>query len=147
MDRSPRLWGPGYLVALFLVAAPFTDLVLRTRPWAPTSVEWRYGAAGFVSLSLSAPFIGLLLAMVVSAVLRHEAALRVLAVLALVGSPVLLALGGGFALDAQQMRSMVNPAVARSFEISALVALAKYGLGAILLAGTGWAGLRTAASR
>lgn len=142
MKPSARLWAPGYLVALFLVAAPVTDLILRVSPMTPSSVEWRYGVTGFISLSLEAPLIGLFLALVVAGVLRHDRTVKALGVLALLGSVTLVALGGVFALDAQQMRSMLNPAIMQSFQISALLALTKYGLAAILVGLMGWVGLR-----
>lgn len=138
--RSARRWAPGYLVALFLVVAPLTDLLLRVRPWSFSSVEWRYGSAGFVSLSLEAPFIGLFLAMLVAGVLRHGRTMKVLSVLAFLLAPAFLGLGAMFALDAQQMRGMLNPAIMRSFEIGSLIVLAKYGFGALLAMLLGWAG-------
>lgn len=144
MSRSHRLWTPGYLVALFLVAAPVTDLFLRVRPLEPSSVEWRYGATGFISLSLEAPLMGLFLALLVAGVLRHYTAARILGGVAFLASLGLLGLGAVFAMDAQQMRSMLNPVLLGSFQLSVLIGLTKYGC-AVLLAGLlGWAGLKLA---
>lgn len=147
MSRSPRLWAPGYLVAFFLVAAPLNDLVLRLRPLDPSSLEWRYGSIGFVSLSLEAPFLGILLALIVAAVLGHKRTVQVLSVVALVASVGLLGLGGLFALDAQQLRSMIDPLLRPSFSIGALIALVKFGVGACVAGLLGWSGLRRAERR
>ncbi len=130
---------PGYLIAFFLVVAPFTDLYLRARPVQLGEASWRYGVVGFLSLSMEAVFLGVLLTAFLAAALGHGRVLRGVAIFSAVLAVALLGAAGIFVLDALQMRAIVNPAIRPSFDMSALVALSKLAAGAVVASMFTWA--------
>ena len=141
MTGLSRLAAPGYLVALFLISVPIVDTLVRVSPLQLVSVEWRYGTLGFLSMAVGVPFLGLLIAIMVASSFQHRVTLLALSLLAGLASLVLLGLGVVFVLAADAMRELLIPEMQRSFYLSALVVMSKYGAGGLLAGGFSWAGL------
>ena len=143
MHRKTLLALPGYSVAILLVSFPLLDTALSVWPVRAGEVAWRFGATGLFSRVLITPLLGLLVAFGVAALLEHRGVLRGISILsgllgvAIVGGVVL------FLLDALQMRPRVRPEVRTAFDMTTLVALAKYGLGVLALSAFGVAGWKS----
>jgi hypothetical protein len=93
---------------------------------------------------LHTPLLGLLIAMVLSFLLRHSGVLRVLAVVCLLGAGVLVLAMGVFALDVVQMRATTPLEARPSFQVGALLAEAKHFTGFVTLAFFGLGGWKAA---
>jgi hypothetical protein len=141
MHRKRLLALPGYSVAFLLVLFPLLDMALSVWPVRAGELAWRFGATGLFSRVLITPLLGLLLAFAVAVLLEQRRVLRGISILSgLVG----LAIVGGvilFLLDALQMRPRVRAEAKMAFDMTTVVALAKYGFGVLVLSAfavTGW---------
>jgi hypothetical protein len=127
-----HLGAPAYLLGVVLLLFPLLDAVLATWPPRAGSVEWRFGALGFLSRALITPLLGLVIVYAVALLLEHRFVQRVVAI----GSGVLASVAGIaivlLALDALQLRGRVGGDAANAFDASWLIALAKYGTAALL---------------
>ena len=137
MHRKRFLALPGYSVALLLIFFPLLDWAISVWPVRAGEVAWRFGATGLFSRVLITPLLGLLLAFAMAVLLEQRRVLRGISILsgltglAIVGGVVL------FLLDALQMRPQVRPQAKMAFDLTTVVALAKYGLGVLVLSSFG----------
>jgi hypothetical protein len=107
LDPEEALAGPLYLVAALLVVIPLTDFLLSVPPGELSNVQWRFAAIGLLSGYMLTPVLGLAMALVVAAFLKHYRAQRWLVAACLSMATVLVALSLGFVLDMLQVRSSV----------------------------------------
>lgn len=120
-----------YLVAFTLICIPLFDASMSLVPFHLGTAQWRFGAVGLLSNALMIPVIGVLLAVTTAVTLGHERMQRVLAIASWIVAVMLIIGLAGFALDALQTRSAVQPAMQLSFRVASLTAAAKLLLGAI----------------
>ena len=107
LDPEEALGGPLYVVAALLVVFPIVDFVLSVPSAQLSNVQWRFAAAGLLSGYTLTPILGLSIAFVVAAFLKHYALQRLLVVLSLLLAAAFLALSAGFALDMLQLRQSI----------------------------------------
>ena len=113
-DRSARR--VVYVSAFLLITVPFLQAGAQLWPLQLGNVQWRYSAANALSSVLLLPYLGLVLLILLSRAIES----RNLAKAVGVGSAVvvlgLLASLTVFALDAVQLKAIVNSSVMSSFE-------------------------------
>lgn len=122
-----------YLVAVLLVAIPWTDTLARVLPARADEVAWRFGALGLSSRALMTPLLGLVLIAGTAVARGHRRVLRALAVVAGLAAATCTVAAGIFALDSLQMRGQVDPEIVQEFDISTVPALVKMVLVAVTL--------------
>lgn len=142
LDPEEALAGPLYLVAALLIVGPAADFLLSVPAAQPSSVQWRFAAAGLLSGHLMTPVLGLALAFVVAGVLRHYAVQRVLVVLCLTTAVVLVVVCIAFLLDVAQVRASVPTDGRPAFASAWKRAIIKHVLSAVALGSLGWRGRR-----
>lgn len=109
-----------YTGAILLVMIPFLQAGQQLWPLQLTNIRWRFGAANALSSVLLLPFLGLSIMVLVARatenknVSRLVGALAALFVIGLLGSLVL------FALDALQLKSIVNSQQMEPFQTTSL---------------------------
>lgn len=142
LDPEEALAGPLYVVAAMLIVVPAVDFLLSVPAAQPSSVQWRFAAAGQLSAYLMTPVLGLALAFVVAAVLEHYVVQRVLVVVCLTTAVALVVLGVGFMLDVGQVRGSVPTDGRPAFESAWKRAIIKHEFSAVAIAFLGWRGRR-----
>ena len=138
---------PSYFISFLLVSLPALDYVTNIFPFAPASLEWRYGSVALLSGFFLTPLLALLLAHITAAALKDRVALQVLMVVNSTGALILLILTGLFTLDALQLRAGIAEESIVTFQLGAARALIKEVSGVIALAWLGvseWRILRVA---
>ena len=138
LDPEDALAGPLYAVAALLVVIPAADFLLSVASPQPSSVQWRFAAVGLLSGFTLTPVLGVAMAMVVAAFLRHVTVQRVLVVLCLAMAAILLILSAGFLLDVIQVGASVPAEGRAAFKSAWTRALIKHLLVALALAYLGW---------
>lgn len=139
LDPEEALAGPLYLVAALLVVSPLVDYFLTVPPAEFSNVQWRFSAVGLLSGHLLLPIVGLALAFVISAVLKHYALQRVMVLVCLTIAVVIIVLSIGFLLDVNQLQPTVPNDGRAAFTAAWQRALVKLALSAW---GFGYLGLR-----
>jgi hypothetical protein len=147
MTTGPRtrlgaLVGATYCVGTLLVVVTLIDFAVTVWPFAPSEVEWRYGAIGLFAGYTLTPVLGGLLLAVAAAVAGHRAALRAIGVVHLVAAVALAFVLAGFTLDVLQVRRQTAPDVQAVTEIGSARAGLKLLLTLATVAWVGLAGLR-----
>jgi hypothetical protein len=140
-DTLRRLAWPTYLVAFLLVAITKMDYLTNVWPLRFGEVQWRYGSMGLLAGFLLTPLLGILFAMVASAILEHRLVLRILAIINVVSVAFLVLIIPFFVLDALQLRGTVNPEALTVFDVGVVKAAVKHLSIAVALGWLGWAGL------
>jgi uncharacterized membrane protein YjfL (UPF0719 family) len=107
LDPEEALAGPLYLVAALLVVVPLVDYVLSVPPAELDSVQWRFSALGLLSGHVLMPILGLAVAFVTSAVLKHHTLQRWMVFACLTIAMLLLVLSVVFLNDVMQLRTPV----------------------------------------
>ena len=109
-----------YALAILLIVIPFLQAGQSLWPLQLSDIRWRFGAANALSSVLLLPFIGLTVMSIVArvsgntGVSRTTGAIAALFVIGLLGSLVL------FALDALQLKTIVNSAQTSGFQSTSL---------------------------
>ncbi len=138
LDPEEALARPLYVVAAMLVVIPLVEFLLVVPPAEYSSVQWRFAAAGLLSSHTLLPILGLALAFVISAFLRHHSVQRALVVACLTIAVFLAVVSILFALDARSLRPSVPPAGRPAFSSAWTRALITHVLSAVTLAYLGW---------
>ena len=138
LDPEEALAPPLYAVAATLVVIPLVDFVMVVPPVEYSSVQWRFAAAGLLSSHTLLPILGLALAFVISAVLKHRSMQRALVVVSLTMAVILAAVGIRFALDVRSLRFSVPPNDLPAFSSAWTRALITYVFSAVTLGYLGW---------
>ena len=138
LDPEEALGGPLYLVAMMLVMVPVVDFLLSVPPPELSSVRWRFAALGLLSGFTLLPVLGLALAFVVSAILKHHALQRVLVLLCLTSALGFIALSVTFFRDIGTMRNSIPEDGMPAFRSAASRAMIKLGFTSLVLAYLGW---------
>ena len=117
---------------------PLVDFVMSVPPGEVSNVQWRFAAVGLLSGYTLSPILGLAMALVVAAFLKHYTVQRWLVAACLSVATVLIALSLGFFLDMVQARASVPNAGRAAFNSAWNRAILKHLLSAIALAYLGW---------
>jgi len=133
MIRYRFLMWPGYIVAALLILIPIIDTGLSAVPFHPSNVGWRFGAVGVYSRALMTPILGLWILLALAALFEHATVLRIAAIASGILGIILIGILALFALDAVQLRSSVAVQIRKGFDVSTLVAMAKYAVAAVFL--------------
>lgn len=132
-----------YLVAGSIVLFVVTDVIAVAWPFQPGVVSWRYGIIGLVSGTLYNPLVAVLVAFLGAALAGHRSALRIVFLVAALGSLVLLALLVVFALDVEQLRGLAQQGTqAGRFDRAGFQVFLKLLVGSSVFAVMGWLSLR-----
>lgn len=137
--------GPLYYLAVLLVGLSVLDFGATVWPFAPSQIEWRYGAVGILSGYLLTPLLGVMVVLMVSWFSGHRRTTRTAAITSLVVAVILVIAVTGFGLDALEVRRATSEELRRGVEIGAGKAALKLMLAAISLGWLGLAGLRATA--
>lgn len=140
--RLDRLVGLFYLLGSLLILLPLLDLGANLWPWAPGTVNWRYGAYGILSGLLLTPFMGLLLIFATGVAADHVTVVRIVAVLGWIVGVFLIVSTVMYGLDAVQLQVTVPGEARGQFRIGTAKALVKNVVVALALLWTGWIGWR-----
>ena len=146
-DESPVRYVKGlYPLAVLLTFAPLMDMAVRTWPFQPTLLQWRFGF--FVALISNFAIIltGLGLLGGIAAFSGHRLMLRVVSVLSALGALFGLAVLVLFALDALQARKMSDASVAGGLLRGLASGTITSSLSAAAMAGIAWGAHRAAAA-
>ncbi len=111
-----------YSVGLLLVFVPVVDLALRSYPPQFGTLQWRFATTGLLLGNYGTLVLGVALIGLTAALLGDRGVLRVVGTGALVMAVVTLALLVLFALDAVQLRQLVNVNVQRQVGLSSAAA-------------------------
>lgn len=147
LDPEEALTGPLYLVAALLVVFPIVDYVLSVPPPAMSDVQWRFAAVGLLSNYTLTPILGLAMAFVISAFLKHHSLQRWLVVACLSLAVILIALSLGFVLDSLQVRASVPEEGRAAFASAWKRAFIKHALATVALVYMGLRARRMIPSR
>ena len=128
-----------YAVCLLLVLVPLVDLTLRVLPAQFGSLQWRFGAVGLLLGNIGTILLGIGLLGLVAAICGHRGRLRAVGYATLVLAACILAMLALFALDAVQMRQVVNANFKRAILLSSSGAMfaGLFGVAALLAIGRG----------
>ena len=108
-----------YLGAILLVAVPFLQAGSQLWPLQLSNIQWRFGAANALSSVLLLPYLGLSLLVLMSRALDSRVLARTVGVISAVFALGLLGSIALFALDALQLKKIVNSAMMERFNIAA----------------------------
>ena len=97
-----------YSVGLLLAFVPLTDLALRTYPPQFGTLQWRFATTGLLLGNYGTLVLGVSLIGLTAALLGDRGILRAVGAAALVMGVITLAMLVLFALDAVQLRQLVN---------------------------------------
>lgn len=147
LDPEEALPGPLYLVAALLVVVPLADFILSVPNAEFANVQWRFAAVGLLSGFTLTPILGLAMALVVAAFLKHYTVQRWLVATCLSMATVLVALSLGFLLDVMQVRASVPAEGRAAFSNAWSRAILKHALSAVALAYMGWRARRMIPAR
>lgn len=134
LDPENALGGPLYALAGTLVVVPLIDFLLSVAAPEPASAQWRFATVGVLSGHTLFPVLGLAIAFVVSAVLKHYTLQRVLVILCLTIAAAFLVLTWSFYSDMAIARAAVPVDGLPAFSSAATRALIKLLLTSIVLA-------------
>ncbi len=109
-----------YPVGVLIILSSLIDPLLRVWPMQMGEVRWRFGAVGFFSSSVLGVMFGLVWMMVIALMLDHARTMRVLASFAIATGVIVAAVLVFFALDALQVRNLVNPQLTNSFDATVI---------------------------
>ena len=112
----------GYGLALILIGLPVLETFSALWPPNPGNAGWRYAAIGIYFTFVSMAPLGLLIAMVCAALLRHALVARSLAIFSVLLALVIAILFGSFSLDFLQVRPMIQPRVKGGFDVAGVKA-------------------------
>ncbi len=130
-----------YPMGALLVVAAVLDPVVRTYPFQPTVLSWRFGAVGLFSDSMVGVLFGLGWLVAGAAILQQRRALQLLSALTLAFGIGLAVIIGVFSLDALQIRAGAAPGFKPALDASVMKALLMMGLTvpvAIVAGVAGW---------
>lgn len=125
MVYNRALVASGYLAAIALVLFALLDTTIAVLPAQPRLAQWRFAAAGLYSRSLPVLLLGFGIGIALAAALRHRRMLRLLAVLAALGSALLVAAAGLFLLDAIEVHGIVATEGVFTYRATALAAFVR----------------------
>jgi len=109
-----------YLGAILLVAVPFVQAGSQLWPLQLSNIQWRFGAANALSSVLLLPYLGLSLLILMSRALDSRALARTVGVISVALTFGLLGSLALFALDALELKKIVNSAMMNTFNTTAL---------------------------
>jgi hypothetical protein len=113
-DRSARR--VVYVSAFLLITVPFLQAGAQLWPLQLGNVQWRYSAANALSSVLLLPYLGLALLILLSRAIESRNLAKAVGAGAVVVVVGLLASLTVFALDAVQLKAIVNSSIMSSFE-------------------------------
>ncbi len=134
LDPENALGGPLYALAGTMVVVPIIDFLLSVATPEPTSAQWRFATVGLLSGHTLFPVLGIAIAFVVSAVLKHYTLQRVLVILCLTMAVAFIVLTWTFYSDMPFARASVPADDMPAFSSAASRALIKLLLTSIVLA-------------
>jgi len=148
-ESLSRLRVAAYAVAAVFIILPLIDVYTNALPFDPGNAQWRYGVAGIASNYLISTLFGSLLGVVAGAAFESRLALRVFAIVSLLGAVFLVLMAIALTLDVVQLQNQVRPEAASLFYIGGTKALIKIVTiaGALLLTGIGAFKARKALSK
>lgn len=109
-----------FLVAILLVALPLVQALLQIWPLQLSNIQWRFGAANALSSILMLPVLGLSLLLIVARSLGSTALSRTVGAIASVFTIGLLGSLVVFALDAQQLKTIVSSQMSAAFNTTTM---------------------------
>jgi hypothetical protein len=109
-----------YLGAILLVAVPFLQAGSQLWPLQLDNIQWRFGAANALSSVLLLPYLGLSLLVLLSRTLDSRGLARTVGTIGAVLTLGLLGSLALFALDALQLKKIVNSAMMNTFNTTAV---------------------------
>ena len=109
-----------YLGAFLLVVVPFLQAGSQLWPLQLSNIQWRFGAANALSSVLLLPYLGLSGLVLMSRALESRALARTVGAIAIVLTVGLLGSLALFALDALQLKKIVNSAMMNTFNTTAV---------------------------
>lgn len=133
MNNLQRVAGPIYLFAIVMVLFPLLDILHGVWPLQLGEVGWRLTASNLISRTTLFPLLGFFLAFGAAVILEHPRVLRMLSVLCGLLAMILAVGTAVFLLDALQMRTQVALDARSRYDLGALIASAKFGVGFFLL--------------
>lgn len=133
---------PGYLLAVLFAAFPVVENFLLIWPFRPGDAPWRFGSVGVMTRALLPVALALLIAGTLATLLHHRRMLRIVTAASGLVTVLLIAVAPLYVLDAVQLRASVKPEAIHAFDVSAVVALLKLILIAVVSAGMARAGWR-----
>jgi hypothetical protein len=140
-----RLRAPGYVLLGLMGVLPVLDFLIVAWPMKPSEVTWRFGAFGQLSASAAAPLVALLLLYALAYACADRKMLRFCAAITIVYALLLITATLSFPLDALEMRRRVPTASQTKFGLAsgdAVIRLALYSIGALVLAASQWRSAR-----
>lgn len=130
-----------YAMGTLLVLSSVLDPAIRTFPFQPQVLTWRFGAVGLFSDATVGVLFGGMWLLATAAFLDNRRTARVLSAFAVLFGLALAAVIVVFSLDALQIRAGAAPGFKPALDASVIKALTTMGLTAMvsLIAGTaGW---------
>lgn len=109
-----------YLGAILLVAVPFLQAGSQLWPLQLGNIQWRFGAANALSSVLLLPYLGLSVLVLLSRALDSRLLARSVGAVAAIFAVGLLGSLALFALDALQLKKIVNSAMMNTFNTTAV---------------------------
>jgi len=109
-----------YLGAILLVVVPFLQAGSQLWPLQLSNIQWRFGAANALSSVLLLPYLGLSLLVLLSRALGSRGLGRTVGVISALFALALMVSMALFALDALQLKKIVNSAMMNTFDTTAL---------------------------
>jgi hypothetical protein len=116
-----------------LIVVPLTDITLRSLVAEAGSLQWRFGTVGLLFGNLGTVILGLGIAGLAATLSGSRGILRTVGFVALALAVVMLALMALFALDALQMRRLVQIGARRQVLVSSAGALGSAAVGSVVL--------------
>jgi hypothetical protein len=125
MKAAPLHVAAGYGVAIVVIAAPFSEVLLTILPLNFGASAWRLAAITVMSQGLLMSLIGMLLMSAIAVYLEQRRMLLGLAIVLLAASVILLISAVSLVLDALEMRRQVAPENYHPYDMANLGVLIK----------------------
>jgi hypothetical protein len=133
------------VLLFFMGIVPLAEAFLSTLPGNIGNVAWRYGAVGVITEALALPLTALVFSAGLALAMDWRIPMRLLALLAALGSLISIVLLPLFVLDALQLRGAVRLELRRPFDMAAVLAAFRISVAAVLGWMVAWGGWRSAA--
>lgn len=132
-----------YFLFFILFLWPATDILSTILPFNWGSVQWRYGAVGFIGSLMATPILAIGFAMILAFLLRHRVFLRFASWICFAGVVFLILAMISLALDVVQLWQIQPAERAPSLKAGAFITEMKLFFGLISLALFGLAGWKS----
>jgi len=115
-----------------LVVQELVDVVLRSSPMRPSSVQWRLGLIGGGAATVTLVLLAFLIALGIAAAAEDRIAALILAILSIIAAMLCLVAVGVFSLDALQIKAQVLANVSSAYANASVWVVVKLVLSAII---------------